>query len=102
MADVLDVDIVMAAPEERHRIEPLARAQHVASGDLPLPLGDHPMLDTDTLARTSVRPSGHVARGKDAWCIRFQVLIDGNTPVHSQSGLFGEPNRRPDTDAHDH
>src|SRR3546814_20060413 len=42
MADIEDRNVVMHAPEERHGIERLASAQHVACRGLPLALRDNP------------------------------------------------------------
>src|SRR4051812_33885672 len=51
MADVPNRHVVVLAPEERHGLEWLASAQHVARGRLRLTLGDDPMLDADVLTR---------------------------------------------------
>src|SRR6201995_4075731 len=45
VADIIDRHVVMLAPEERHRVERLARAQHVARRGLALAFRHHPMLD---------------------------------------------------------
>src|SRR4029079_10744792 len=50
VADVFDREVVVPAPEERHRVEALAPAEHVACGDLPLTLGHYPVLDTNAFA----------------------------------------------------
>ena len=47
MADIIDRDIVVLAPEKRHGIELLAAAQHVDRRCLPLPFRDGPVLNTD-------------------------------------------------------
>jgi hypothetical protein len=49
MADLVDRHVVVLAPEKRHRVECLARAEHVARGGLALAFGHHPMLDPDIL-----------------------------------------------------
>src|SRR6185437_10559494 len=54
-ADVVDLKIVVTAPEERSECEWLVRAQHVACGGLTLPLGNDPVLDAD-LAGARIRP----------------------------------------------
>src|SRR5690606_19023937 len=51
MADIVDRDIVMLAPEERDIDVLLLSAKHVESGSLPLPLRDYPMLHPDVVAR---------------------------------------------------
>ena len=45
MADVVDRDVLVLAPEERDRGIALAAAEQVARGRLALPLGDDPVLD---------------------------------------------------------
>src|SRR3954462_8930366 len=47
VADIVDWHVVMLAPEKRHGVERLARAQHVSRGGLALALGHHPVLDPD-------------------------------------------------------
>src|SRR5690348_16539504 len=47
MADVVDRDVVMLAPEERHGVEPFAAAEHVERGRLSLALCDDPVLDAN-------------------------------------------------------
>ena len=47
VADIVDGNVVVLAPEERHGLETFGEAEHVASGDLALAFGDHPMLDPD-------------------------------------------------------
>src|SRR5262249_27667757 len=51
VADVVDADVVLRGPEERHGSELLALAEHVARGRLPLPLRDDPVLDANALTR---------------------------------------------------
>jgi hypothetical protein len=45
VTDVSDADIVLLGPEERHGIEALEQAEHVARGGLALALGHHPVFD---------------------------------------------------------
>src|SRR6516162_474619 len=66
MTNVVDRDVVVLAPEERHSVEFLALPQHIAGGGLPLTLSDHPMLDPDILARMRIGPSRYIASGEDA------------------------------------
>ena len=50
VADLIDRHVIMLTPEKWHRVEHLARSQHVAGRDLPLTLRYHPMLDPNILA----------------------------------------------------
>jgi hypothetical protein len=49
MADIVDWDIVMLAPEKWHCGERYGLAQHIESRGLSLTLGDDPVLDADIL-----------------------------------------------------
>ena len=50
MSDVIEQQIVLLGPKERHRIEALPRPEHIAGSRLALPFGDNPVLDADRLA----------------------------------------------------
>jgi hypothetical protein len=50
MTDIVDGDIVMLAPEKRHRGEGQGVPQHIESRGLSLALGDDPVLDADVFA----------------------------------------------------
>jgi hypothetical protein len=62
--------VVMLAPEERHRVEALPTPKNIARGNLALTFGDNPMLGADTLPGQPIRPTGDVARCKDALVCR--------------------------------
>src|SRR5262249_7935435 len=47
VADLLDRDAVGRPQKDGARVDLLAAAEHVARPPLPLPLGDHPVLDSD-------------------------------------------------------
>src|SRR5690242_19312668 len=64
VSDVVNSDVVMLAPEERHRVEHLAVSEHVARRGLSLTLGDHPMLDANSLSSMRIGPTRHVTGGK--------------------------------------
>src|SRR6202011_719438 len=98
MADIKDHGVVMHAPEERHGVEWLPPAQHVARRGLPLALGDDPVLDADLLAAMRVRPAREITGGEDAGDAGFEILVDGDAAVDRQPRLFGEPDHRPDAD----
>ena len=94
MSDVFDRDVVVLAPEERHRVERFAAPEHVARRDLPLALGDHPVLDSDALSRMRIRPPRDVAGGKDPAGARLEVLVDDHAlssvrPACSASAVDG-------------
>src|SRR3569623_386102 len=88
MADIIDRNIVMLAPEERHGVECFARAQHIARGHLSLALGHNPMLDTYVRALMRVRPARDVARGIDSRRAGLQYSVDDNATVDVKPGLL--------------
>src|SRR3954468_5716904 len=50
MADIVNGDVIMLAPEKRHRIKTLTPAEHVSRRHLALALRHDPMFNADTLA----------------------------------------------------
>src|SRR6266404_5769395 len=58
MSDVIEQQIVLLGPKERHRVEALPRPEHIAGSRLALPFGDNPVLDADRLAGQPVGPPG--------------------------------------------
>src|SRR5262249_5253327 len=101
VADVVDRDVIMLAPEEWHVGKGRAVARDRAGAGLALPLGDDPMLDPDEAATARVRPSRGIADRIDARGRRLEMSIDDDTVVNPESGLFGERNRRSHADARD-
>ena len=101
MADIGQAEVVLLGPEERHHVEWLAPPQHVARRDLPLALGDDPVLDADRLAAEPVRPARDVARCVDAGDARRQVPVDADATVDGEARLLRERDRRPNADADD-
>src|SRR6476661_2899756 len=57
VADIVDRNVVVLTPEERHGVELLPRTEHVQRGGLALPLGDDPVLDAYRDAAVHVRPA---------------------------------------------
>ena len=82
MADVVNDDIVLLTPKERHSIERLAIAQDVSSRDLALTLGHDPLFDADSFPRVRVGPAGYIAGSEDARRAGFQILVDCNAAVN--------------------
>src|SRR6267154_285330 len=66
VADVVDRYVVVLAPEERHRVESLAKTEHVACRGLALTFGHHPMLNANVRAGMRVGPARDIARRVDA------------------------------------
>src|SRR5215471_4004434 len=95
MADVVDRDIIVLAPEERDRGIALAAAEQVARGRLALPLGDDPVLDAQPLATVGIGPAGNVAGRVNAGNAGFEVFIDHHAAIDSQAGVVREINARP-------
>src|SRR3546814_12322216 len=92
----------MHAPEERHGIERLASAQHVACRGLPLALRDNPVLDADLLAGVRVGPACEIAGREDAGGAGFEIFVDDDATVRREPRLLEDAECRPDTDADDH
>ena len=65
VADVVDAHVVVRAPEERHVVEPLARAEDVARRRLSHALRHDPVLHADALAGVHVGPPRDVSRRED-------------------------------------
>ena len=65
MADIVDRNVVVLAPEERNGVKFLAPPEHVERRGLSLALGDDPMLDANRLAAMRVGPARDVARGEN-------------------------------------
>src|SRR5271169_294512 len=101
VTDIGKLQIVLLGPEERHCVEPFARADHVAGGGLTLPLGDDPVLDADPLAGQPVGPPGDVAGGPDAGNARLEIRVDCDAAVDRYPGLLGEYRLRPHPDPDD-
>src|SRR5262245_7587688 len=98
VTDVVDADVVVRAPKERHEVEALAGAEHVACGDLPLTLRDDPVLDTNPLAGVWIGPARDVARGVHSRRARLEKLADRETAVDRQTGALRQLKTRPHTD----
>ena len=75
VADVVDRDVVVLAPEERNSVESLADAEDVASGNLTLTLGHDPVFDANPIAAVRVRPSRDVASGEYPRRARLEELL---------------------------
>src|SRR3546814_6383001 len=76
MADVVDHDVVMLAPEEGDRREAFSPAEHVACRRRTLPIGDSPMLEADIVAGLGVGPARDIACREDARRARFEEGVD--------------------------
>src|SRR5262249_2627623 len=98
MADVVDRDIVVLAPEKRDRGIALAATAQVARGARAWPLGDDPVLDAQPLAAVGVGPAGNVACGEDAGHAGLEVFIDHHAAIDRQAGVARETDARPYAD----
>src|ERR1700680_3918571 len=61
MADIVDRDVVVLAPEEGHGGKSLAVPEHVERSGVTLALCHYPMLDANALAAMQIRPARNVA-----------------------------------------
>src|ERR1051326_6459279 len=94
--DIVDAHVEVRAPEERHLIEPFARAQNIPRRGLALPLRDDPVLHANRLARMPIGPARDVTGRVDAGCTRLEVLVYHDAAIHAKAGPFGELQPRPD------
>src|SRR6266550_2384657 len=81
VAHVVDLDVVVHAPEERDGIEALARAENVAGRCLALALRDDPMLDADRAAAVGIRPARDVPRRENVRRARLETFVDDDALV---------------------
>jgi hypothetical protein len=82
VTDIIDRNVVVLAPEERHRLELLPVAEHVQGRDLALTFGDDPMFDADGLSAMRVGPARDVTGGKYARRAGFQEGIHHDTTLN--------------------
>src|SRR5215467_7820622 len=102
MADIVDRNVIVLAPEERYGRELLPISEHVECCGLALPLCDDPMLDANSCARMWIGPAGNVARGKDSWRAGFKIIVNHNATVEREARTLGERNTRAHADASNH
>src|SRR5689334_24992940 len=98
MADVVDRHVVMLAPEEWHRVEFPACADHVERGDLTLAFRDDPMLDANPRAAMRIGPARDVAGGEDTGRGRLEVCVDRHAFVDGKPCLLRQCAARPPAD----
>ena len=101
MANVVDVQIEMIAPEEWRDRERLACADDVAGGSLTLALRYNPVFDTDP-AGAWIGPARNIARGRNSGNVRFQKLVDQHTVVSCDPRLLSKLRVWVNTDSHNH
>ena len=94
MADVVDWNVVVLAPEEGNRIERLAQTQHVEGRRLSLSFRHDPMLDANGLAREAIRPARDVAGGEDSGRARFEKRVDDKSAVDLEASRLCEAQAR--------
>src|SRR6185295_10829188 len=98
VADIIEQQVVLLRPEERNRVEALARSEDVARRRLTLAFGDHPVLDADSFPGQPVGPTGNITGGIDARNVGLEVLIDCDAAIDCYPGVLGEPGPRPNPD----
>src|SRR5262245_7843987 len=100
MAHIVNRDVVVLTPEKWHICKYFAAAENVSCGRLPLPLGDHPVLNPDPLTGPAIWPAGDVAGRKNPGRAGLQIFVDDDAPVDRQAGLSGQGRCRTDTHPH--
>src|SRR5262249_24326372 len=101
VADIMNVQIEMIAPEEWRRRERLACAENVARGCLTLTLRHYPVLDTYA-ARARIWPAGDIAGGKNSRHVRLQIFVDQKSVIRRNPRLFRERGVWPNADTNNH
>jgi len=91
MADVIDRNVVVLAPERRDGIEGLASPEHIQRRDLSLAFRDHPVLDPNGLAGARIWPARDVAGGEDARSAGLQHGVHRNAAIDLEARGLGEP-----------
>src|SRR5262249_9328103 len=102
VADIVDGDVVVLAPGERHVRERRKVTDDRAGDGLALPLGHDPVLDVYETAAPRIRPARGIADGEDARGRRLEVRVDDDAPVELESGLLGKRGLGPHTNTGDH
>src|SRR5215472_6843453 len=89
VADVVNVQIEMIAPEEWSKCECFPCTEHIARGGLTLALSDNPVFHADP-ARARIGPPGNVASRKNSRNVRFQKFIYQHTVIGRDARFLGE------------
>src|SRR5215469_6896139 len=90
VTDIVKREVVLASPEERRRVEPLATAQHVLRGRLSLALSHDPMLDANILASQRIGPSRYISSGEDLRNAGFKILVHQHPVVGFDARSVGQ------------
>ena len=90
MAHVIDSYVVVLTPEEWNSIELFAPAENVFGCDLSHAFSYHPVLDANSLAGVRIWPARGIAGSEDSSSTGFQILVDCDTSIDRESGLFGQ------------
>src|SRR6185312_287139 len=98
MSDVRDLDVVVLAPEEGGESARDGLAEHVASGDLTVALGDGPVFDADG-PLTRIGPASDVTRCEHTRRARRKMLIYDDAVIDREPGALGDLHARPHADA---
>ena len=96
MADIVDRNIVVLAPEERNGVESFMSPEHVEGRGLSLAFREDPMLDANSLAGVRVRPARYVAGREDPRRARFEIGVHDDAAINLEAGCFGELEARAD------
>ena len=81
MADIVDRDVVVLAPEEGDGGKFLAITEHVQRRGLSLALGNHPMLDAYRLAAIGIGPPRDIAGGENRRLAGFEIGVHGDAAI---------------------
>src|SRR5262249_7155501 len=94
MPDVVDGDVVVLGPKDRHVGERRAIADDRARDRLALSPGHNPVLDPDEPAAARVGPTGGIADRVDAFRRRLERRVHDDPLVDGEPCLLGERRRR--------
>src|SRR5262245_15905328 len=102
MADIVDRDVIVLAPEKGDGGKFLAATKHIERSRLALALCHHPMLDANLFAGVRIGPASNVASGEDAGDARFEIGVDDDTSINNKPRAFGEFDSWVDADTSDY
>src|ERR1700722_5385634 len=102
MTHIVDGDVIVLAPKERHHIELFAKSEHVRRRRLSLALGNYPMFDAYPLAGARIGPPDDVARGKYARHAGLEILVHRYSAVYCETRLLSQEDRGPYTRSDNH
>ncbi len=88
--DIVDSNVIVLAPKERHGIESFATTKNIFCRNLSLTLSHYPVLYTDSFPGMRIGPPCNVARSIDTGHTGLEVFIDDDTAIDRQTSSLGK------------